>query len=65
MAPPPLTILIIGILMLIGGLFFARLSGNNFDLSLIGVFIAGFGGFLILLVVSKWRNRLNDWENNR
>jgi ABC-type siderophore export system fused ATPase/permease subunit len=65
MAPSPLTILIIGILMLLGGLFFAMLSGKNFDMSMIGVFIAGIGGFLILLVVAKWRNRLYDWVNNR
>jgi energy-converting hydrogenase Eha subunit C len=65
MAPSPLTILIIGILMLVGGIFFAILSGKNFDVAIIGILIGGIGGFLILLIISKWRNQLNDWVENK
>lgn len=65
MAPSPLTILIIGIIMLVGGIFFAIQSGKNFDVAMIGILIGGIGGFLILLVISKWRNQLNDWVENK
>jgi len=57
----PIHILLVGILVLIAGLYLWGRFPDHMEFGILG----GIGGFLILLVISKWRNQLNDWIDNK
>jgi uncharacterized membrane protein YeaQ/YmgE (transglycosylase-associated protein family) len=51
--------LVIGIvLIIVGFLYFEQNSQQNFFPSVI---VGAIGGIIVLIIVTKWRNQLNNW----